>query len=316
MRLQFEGVWKSYDVHPVLRGVDLEVQPGEVYGLLGRNGCGKSTVLEIAVGLRSADRGRVLVDGHALSAAQRARLGFVPQRPALYPALTCEETLRFYGRVYGVPQSLLGDRVENAMRSARLGPYRAARTESLSGGWRQRLSLAAALVHDPELLVLDEPATGLDTEVRRDVWQVIESLAGRGTAVILSTHGLDDTESHCRRVGILSEGRVTAQGSPEALKRMIPAAQVAELDGEGIPEFLGDGGRPGWSLRRRGDRWCLLLTTPTTLQRLAQELAGLRLRSLSLRPVSLEDAYLELTWRGSATQDHGPDAQLGPNPTG
>lgn len=306
MSLRLEGVWKSYGTRPVLRGIELEVQPGEVYGLLGQNGCGKTTVLEIAAGLRSVDQGRVLVGGQPLSAAQRARLGFVPQHPALYPTLTCEETLRFYGRVYGVPRKLLEGRVEGAIRSACLGPYRSARAESLSGGWKQRLSLAAALVQEPELLILDEPVTGLDPEVRQDVWHVITSLAARGSAVILSTHGLDDTEAHCGRVGILSAGRIEAQGSPEALRRLIPATQIAELDADGVSELLGDGAERGWQLRRRGSRWCLLLKRRTTLQALAQELGGLQLRSLSLRSVNLEDAFLEVTQQGSAVQEREP----------
>lgn len=298
MSLRVEGVWKSFGAHPVLRGVDLEVAPGEVYGLLGPNGSGKSTALQVVAGLLPADRGRVTVAGLRLSNAARARLGFVPQAPALYPRLSCVETLRFFGRVHGLARGNLRRRVEVAIRSTGLEQYRTVRAEALSGGWRQRLSLAASLVHEPELLVLDEPTTGLDIEVRYDVWEILGLLANRGTSVLLASHALEETEAHCHRVGILAGGRIVAEGSPEEVRRLVPAAEIAEIDVEEGEALLAHSRERGWELRRRGSRWDLLLRDRTTLQKLARDLGGLPVRSLSLRPVSLKDAFREVTGEG------------------
>lgn len=307
MSLRVEGVWKKYGAHPVLLGIDLEVVPGETYGLLGPNGSGKSTALQVVVGLLPADRGQVTVGGHRLSNAARARLGFVPQEPALYPRLSCVETLRFFSRVYGVPRRDLRTRVEIAIRSTGLAPYRAVRAQALSGGWRQRLSLAAALVHEPDLLVLDEPTTGLDVAVRHELWELIDSLADRGTSVLVASHSLEETESHCHRVGILDGGRIVAEGSPEELRSLVPAAEVAELEVKDAAALLARSTERGWEVRRRGRQWLLLLRSQTTLPDLAQELSGLPLRSLSLRPVSLEDAFLEVT-RGREPRTEADEA--------
>jgi ABC-2 type transport system ATP-binding protein len=205
------------------------------------------------------------------------------------------ETLRFFGGVYGVPRPDLKGRVETVVRSTGLEPYRGVRVHSLSGGWRQRLSLAAALVHQPSLLVLDEPTTGLDVEVRSEIWRLIGSLADQGCSVFLSSHNLREIETHCHTVGILNKGRIAAQGTPEELRRLVPAVEIAEVDvedGSGLPARSRE---RGWGLRERGDRWLLLLEEHTTLPELAHELTSFSLRSLSLRPVRLEDVFLEVT---------------------
>jgi ABC-2 type transport system ATP-binding protein len=237
----------------------------------------------------------VLHEGRGITDATRARLGFAPQEPALYPQLSCVETLRFFGGVYGVPRRDLRDRVETVIRSTGLEPYRHVRARALSGGWRQRLSLAASLVHQPHLLVLDEPTAGLDVEVRHQVWHLIGSLADLGTSVILASHSLPEADAHCHRVGILIRGRIVAEGSPEDLRRIISAAEIAEVDVENAEGLLARSRKHGWGVRRRGERWLLLLGSPTTLPDLAQDLTGLQLRSLSLRPVTLEDVFLGVT---------------------
>ena len=295
MILQLEGIWKNYGAHPVLQGTDLEVGPEEIYCLLGPNGSGKSTALHIVAGLLTADRGQVLEGGRKISNTTRSHLGFVPQEPALYPRLSCVETLRFFGGVNGVPRQDLKGRVEAVMSSTGLEPYREVRVQALSGGWRQRLSLAASLVHQPSLLVLDEPTTGLDVEVRGEIWRLIGSLADQGSSVFLSSHNLPEIEAHCHRVGILKGGRIAAQGSPEELRRLIPAVEIAEVDVKDGPAFVAKSKERGWELRESGDRWLLLLKSHTTLPELAQVLTDFSLRSLSLRPVTLEDAFLEVT---------------------
>lgn len=314
MSLRIQGLLKAYGTRAVLRGIDLEVAPGEVYGLLGPNGSGKSTVLRIVVGLQGADGGRVTFDGARLSGAARGRLGFVPQEPALYPLLSSEETLRFFGRVYGVPRTSLPERVEIAIRATGLDAYRAVRAEALSGGWRQRLSLAVALVHGPGLLVLDEPTTGLDVEVRYEIWDLIGALADGGVSVLLASHNLAEAESHCHRVGILSEGRIVAEGSPEALRRLVPAAEIAEIAVEDSTALLARSGERGWDVQRRGMGWVLPLKARTALPDLARELSGLPLRSLSLRSVSLEDVFLEVVGEGSGSLAEGA-ARLNPGST-
>ena len=301
-----EGVWKAYDGdEPVLRGLDLAVFPGEIYGLLGPNGSGKSTAIHVLVGLLPADQGHIRITGRPLSRAVRRRVGYVPQEPALYPRLTCLETLRFFGRVHGLTSSELDARVEATITSTGLEPYRTTRAEALSGGWRQRLSVAAAIVHDPTLLVLDEPTTGLDVDVRYALWDLFDSLARGGTSVLLASHSLEETETHCHRVGILDGGRIGAEGSPEELTPLVPARAIAEI-GVDEPEGLVERGEAhAWDVRRRGGRWLRYLSDEPSLTSLALELEGLPVRSLSVRGVSLEDVFLEVTGAHGRARSRG-----------
>lgn len=306
MRLIVADVWGGYGGRWVLSGLDFSVQRGEIYGLAGPNGSGKSTALKVVAGLLRAERGHVRLDGRELSERGKERLGYAPQAAALYPRLSCAETLRFFGRLYGVPRKELGHRVEEAIIATGLEEYRDARAHVLSGGWRQRLSLAAALVHDPGLLLLDEPATGLDPDVRSQVWEVVASRAQRGTSVLLASHGLAEMEARCHRVGVLAGGKIVAEGTPRDLRRLVPAIQIADLDVDDGEDVEAHCAVRGWKVRRRGAGWTVLLQRPTTLPELAREMAELSLRSLSLRPVTLEDVFLEMTG-GRADEIVGAD---------
>ncbi len=247
-----------------------------------------------------------MIAGGPLSGKARERIGYVPQRAALYPRLSCDETLRFFGRVHNVAGGGLDAAVGRAIASTGLEPYQGTRVEALSGGWRQRLNVAVAIVHEPTLLVLDEPTTGLDVDVRYELWSLIDSLARRGTSVLLASHNLEKMESRCHRVGVLEEGKIAAEGSPKELHGLVPARVMAEIGLEEPEGLLARSRERAWDVRERGGRWLRYLATETTLTALAQELEGLPIRSLSLRAVSLEDVFLEITAAASGRPSGHP----------
>ena len=185
--LQIDGLFKRFGEQQVLNGFNLQVARGEVVGLLGPNGCGKSTVLNIICQLLKADAGQVQLMGHSMneqSAHARARIGYCAQESALYPDLFPQENIQFFARLYGVPSAERNARVAELMERFGLVPYAGTRAGMLSGGWQQRLSLAVALVHRPELLVLDEPTVAVDVEARMDLWRLIEGLRDSGTTIL------------------------------------------------------------------------------------------------------------------------------------
>ena len=195
--LQIDSLFKRFGEQQVLNGFSLQVARGEVVGLLGPNGCGKSTVLNIICQLLQADAGQVQLMGQPMieqSADVRARIGYCAQESALYPDLFPQENIQFFARLYGVPAEQRTARVAELMERFGLVPYAATRAGLLSGGWQQRLSLAVALVHRPELLVLDEPTVAVDVEARMDLWRLIEGLRDSGTTILLTSHHLAEAE--------------------------------------------------------------------------------------------------------------------------
>jgi ABC-2 type transport system ATP-binding protein len=196
--LTARGVTKSYGAKAVLRGFDLEVGSGEIFGLFGSNGSGKSTLLRILAGALRPTAGSVAV---------RGLTGYVAQRFSLYPDLSVEENLSFFARCYALEGAAVKSRVDRVMERVGLAPYRRERSGELSHGWRQRLSLAAALSHEPALLLLDEATAGLDPGARAALWDVLANYARGGGAVVLATHFLDEGD-RCGRVGRIVEGRM------------------------------------------------------------------------------------------------------------
>jgi ABC-2 type transport system ATP-binding protein len=217
--LTIDHVSKRYGSVTAVDGLTLEVRRGEVFGLLGPNGAGKSTTVALAVGLLKPDGGRVTIDGAGdpRQPAVRARLGVAPQAPAIYELLTAEENLRFFGTIYGLAGSALDARVAYALDVAGLQDRADDRVETFSGGMKRRLNLAAALVHDPALIVLDEPTVGVDPQSRNALFEAIEALHAAGRTVIYTTHYMEEAERLCDRIAIVDGGRLLALGTLDEL---------------------------------------------------------------------------------------------------
>ena len=206
--LRLQDVTKRYGDRPVLRGLSFEVKQGEVYGLLGPNGAGKTTTINIICNLLGRDSGLVEVAGRPVSQKTKSLVGVAPQQNLLYGSLTCSENLSFFARIYGLSTRDRHQQIQTCLAAVNLSDRADSIVSTLSGGMQRRLSMAIALVHEPRIVILDEPTTGLDIEARYEVWQLIESLAARNISVLLTTHLLDEAEKLCDRIGILKGGRL------------------------------------------------------------------------------------------------------------
>ncbi len=216
--LQISGLAVRYGGRGVLDGLDLTISKGEVFGLLGPNGAGKTTLIRAICGRVNVASGNILICGQ--SNRQRRtlrRIGLVPQEIALYPHLTARENLMAFGRLSGLSASDTRDACRFAMDAVRLGSRADERVDTLSGGWKRRVNIAAALLHRPQLLILDEPTVGVDIDARTALHGVIRDLSHGGLAVLLATHDLDQAQTLCNRVGFLRNGAIGPTGNPAAL---------------------------------------------------------------------------------------------------
>ncbi|MGA2283649.1 MAG: ABC transporter ATP-binding protein [Candidatus Dormibacteria bacterium] len=214
-----DSLAKAFGSVRALDGVSLRVGAGEIYGLLGPNGAGKTTLIRSLIGLIRADAGTVTVLGHRLpDRAVLAEVGYMPQSPALYADLTVEENVRFFAAIHGLGGRPAGLLVAEALELVALAERRRSVVVTLSGGMRQRLSLACALVHQPRLLLLDEPTVGVDPQLRVELWQRFAQMSARGTTIIVSSHVMDEAE-RCGRLGLIRFGRMLAEGTAAELRR-------------------------------------------------------------------------------------------------
>ncbi|MBK9965840.1 MAG: ABC transporter ATP-binding protein [Holophagales bacterium] len=233
--LEVSGLRKSYGAVAALSGVSFRVGEGTIVGLLGPNGAGKTTTVSIICSLLPPDGGEVLVNGAPLAGdtdRAKGRLGLVPQELALYDELTADDNLRFFGALQGLEGARLSSRIDDVLRLAGLADGRRARGRAYSGGMKRRLNLAAGLLHDPQVLLLDEPTAGVDPQSRNAIFESLEALRAAGKAILYTTHYMEEAERLCDRVVIVDHGRVVANGTAEELGRLLPAASGPELDAE------------------------------------------------------------------------------------
>jgi ABC-2 type transport system ATP-binding protein len=223
---------KQFDDFVAVDGVTFNIRRGQIFGFLGPNGAGKTTTIRMLLGLLRPTAGGATVLGYDIvrqSEEIRRNIGYMSQRFSLYQDLTVAENLDFYGRTYGVRGERLRDRKRFAIELAGLTGHERELTRNLSGGWKQRLALGAAILHEPEMLFLDEPTAGVDPISRRAFWDLLYQLAEGGTTVFVTTHYMDEAE-HCQDLAFIHGGRIIAQGTPEEIKLEKMQGQVLEID--------------------------------------------------------------------------------------
>ena len=212
--------------------VSLDVTPGEIFGFLGPNGAGKSTVIRILCGLLAPTSGSATVHGFDVATqaeAIRRNIGYMSQKFSLYDDLSVEENIEFFGGVYGVSPEAMPARRDYVLKMAGLEERRTSMTRLLSGGWKQRLALGCAILHEPPVLFLDEPTSGVDPIARRSFWDLIYQLAEAGQTILVTTHYMDEAE-YCHRLALIYRGKLIALGVPEALKKELHSHQLIQLD--------------------------------------------------------------------------------------
>lgn len=295
--VEARGLRKQYGNSLVVRGVDLEVRAGECFGLLGPNGAGKTTTLRMLLGLAPPTGGSLTVLGLPVpekARVARERIGVVPQLDNLDPDFTVRENLVTYASYFGLKPEDLHERIDSLLAFANLESRAESSIGSLSGGMKRRLSLSRALINDPELVVLDEPSTGLDPQARQHIWQRLLSLLERGCTLILTTHYMEEAERLCDRVAIIDDGRIVACDSPRNLVDIHIEPHVFELRGRDVDYWHGRGAELAGRAERVGDTLLLYARDSGPLIAALKAQPGLRYWH---RPAGLEDVFLKLTGR-------------------
>jgi lipooligosaccharide transport system ATP-binding protein len=298
LQLSVSGLRKSYGGQEVVAGLDLALEPGECFGLLGPNGAGKTTTLRLCLGLVEPDAGAIEVLGLPVperAREARRRIGVVPQADNLDPDFTVEENLLVYGRYFGLADAEILGRIPSLLEFAGLAARAGSRIQALSGGMKRRLTLARALVNDPDLLFLDEPTTGLDPQARHLIWERLRRLLAQGKTIFLTTHFMDEAERLCHRLAIMDRGRIIAHGAPRELIARTIEPQVVEVYGDGAERWAREFGRSrSERCEQAGETVFCYARDPGPLVQELERRDDLRYLH---RHANLEDVFLKLTGR-------------------
>ncbi|QCS48890.1 ABC transporter ATP-binding protein [Picosynechococcus sp. PCC 11901] len=296
--LKINNLTKAYGQRPVLQGLDLWIDTGEIYGLLGPNGAGKTTTINILCNLLQADGGAIEIAASPLSEATKKIIGVAPQENLLYKTLTCAENLRFYGRIYGLSKQACQAQIGACLEAVGLGDRHGAPVETLSGGMQRRMNIAIALMHRPQLLILDEPTTGLDIETRYEIWQLIQRLRDEGMTILLTTHLLDEAQRLCQRIGILKGGQIIAEGTLPELRQRIPAKEVVLLQTTDREGAIAKGTAAGFTQRNYGGDLAFWLPEALELSDILDIFQGIPIDSIARQGIQLEHIYVEILSTG------------------
>ena len=308
--LEAEALSKVYDRKVVLFELSLKVKDGEIFGILGPNGAGKSTLIRIISGIEAQDSGNLTILQKRAGSENRRRLGIAPQENAVYPLLTCMENLMYFGSLYDVTGNTAVQRANKLLEQIGLGAKKNVVAGHLSGGMKRRLNLACALMHEPKIIILDEPTTGLDPETRMRMWETVREVVKRTKAtLILTTHYMEEAEALCDRIAFVSGGQVVAAGTLDELKKLVgkEVVKLASVPGDSdklikIVKDIGDIGSV--TATEHG----VLIEGKDIASRLAEiskavEKNGETVIEISVSRPSLEDVFLKLT--GSKLREVG-----------
>ena len=292
-----EGLAKHFGTRPVVREIDFAIAPGQCFGFLGPNGAGKTTTLRMLLGLSPPSGGTLTVFGQPMPDAGRtvrARMGVVPQADNLDPDFTVVENLITYGSYFGLDEAVLRPRIRELLAFVELSDRADTKIDTLSGGMKRRLTIARALINDPELVILDEPTTGLDPQVRHLIWARLRELLKRGKTLILTTHYMEEAERLCDELVIMDQGRILERGAPRALVGKHVPGDVVEVrqPPAGLAEELS--GEAGLELEPVGESLYAYTRDAHALIERLDARGGL---TYLHRPASLEDVFLRLTGR-------------------
>ncbi len=297
--LSVQGLYKSFGTHVAVAGLSFAVQRGECYGLLGPNGAGKSTTLKLLLGLAQPDAGSIRLLNCSIPAqARTARLkvGVVPQADALDPDFTVAENLLVFGRYFGLSTREAEAKIEPLLEFGGLSAKRDSKIADLSGGMKRRLTLARALINDPEVLFLDEPTTGLDPQARHLIWERLKQWRARGGTILLTTHFMDEAERLCDRLAVIDNGKMIATDSPEGLIKSEIEPHVLELSGEGLAQWSqrARDHYPNARIEQVGDTVFVYCQDARSIAAELQTFPKIRFLQ---RPANMEDVFLKLTGR-------------------
>jgi lipooligosaccharide transport system ATP-binding protein len=292
---------KSYADFEAVKGVDFEVYRGECFGFLGPNGAGKTTTMKMIYAAAVPTSGELEVAGLDVKSAEREvkrRIGVVPQENNLDEDLKVKENLLVYGRYFDLPRKLVRRRAEELLEFVQLSDKADAKVEQLSGGMKRRLLIARALVNDPELVVLDEPTTGLDPQARHLVWDKLRQLTGEGKTLILTTHYMEEAAQLCDRLCIMEGGRIIAEDTPRDLisKHISPEVLEFRASPDALEKLFPIVEDVADNVDRIGEALLVYTSDPEAVTRKARE-SGIQVRNILHRQASLEDVFLKLTGR-------------------
>ena len=303
--IEIKDVTKSYGRQKVLQNVSFEIMEGELFGLLGPNGAGKSTLIDILTGIQSMDSGEIFINGKSIKTDKveiRKHLGLVPQDIALLEELNAVDNLEYFGGLYGLAGSELKSQIEKLLEVAGLTDKKKEKVKNYSGGMKRRLNIAVAMLHNPSILILDEPTVGVDAQSRQHIFDYIQSLAEQGTTILYTSHYMEEIETLCKRVFILDLGEEVAYGTKEEVKKLVGHTQTVALTLDRVPagfdEVLKNSENGIQFVTVDGQEIALTIDqTIFSMMKLIEQVeqAQLVIKSVNVKETTLEEAFLQLT---------------------